>query len=272
MTNHDVLPLVGIPCDIREIGIHPFHAVGEKYINAVAHGARAIPMLMPCFGEGRDLEPLEQVYPIDELLDRVDGVFLPGSPSNVHPQFYRGHDPRPETLLDPQRDALVLPLIRRIVERGMPLFAVCRGIQELNAALGGTLFQHVEEVEGRMDHRENKADSRDRQYAPAHDIETVPDGMLRQITGLARYRVNSIHGQGVDRPAAQLKVEATAPDGQIEALSVAGAPIMQLGVQWHPEWRFRERQPDHALFAAFGEACRSWRDARQAGRTTRQAA
>ncbi|MBC6440733.1 MAG: gamma-glutamyl-gamma-aminobutyrate hydrolase family protein [Rhodospirillales bacterium] len=259
MTDQGALPLVGIPCDLRQIGIHPMHVVGEKYINAVAHGARVMPMLMPCFGAGADLEPLEDLYPVDDLLDRVDGVFLPGSPSNVGPHHYGGHEPRPDTLQDPQRDALTLPMIRRIVARGIPMLAVCRGLQELNAALGGTLFQHVEEQPGRFDHRENKEDPRERQYAPVHDIAVTEGGVLHRITGLISYRINSIHGQGIDRPADAVDVEAIAPDGQIEAVSVRGAPTLQLGVQWHPEWRFRERAPDAALFEAFGEACRAHR-------------
>lgn len=267
MTDRNAAPLVGIPCDARRIGVHPFHAVGEKYIDAVAHGARAIPMLLPCFGEGEDLEPLDGLYSADDLLDRVDGVFLPGSPSNVHPRHYGGHPPRPATLLDDRRDALTLPLIRRAVARGAPLLAVCRGVQELNAALGGTLFQHVEEVPGRMDHREDKAAPRAEQYAPAHDVEVVEGGVLRRVVGLASYRVNSIHGQGIDRPAPALDVEAVAPDGQIEAVSVRGARHLQIGVQWHPEWRFRERAWDAALFAAFGEACRAYRSASPAERT-----
>jgi len=262
MTDHGALPLVGIPCDLRLIGIHPMHVAGEKYINAVAHGARAMPMLMPCFGQGSDLEPLENLYSIDDLLDRIDGVFLTGSPSNVGPHHYGGHEPRETTLLDDQRDALTLPMIRRVVERQIPLLAVCRGIQELNAALGGTLFQHVEEAEGRIDHRENKDDPREKQYGPAHEVTLTRGGMLEQITGLERYMVNSLHGQGVDQPAPSLQVEAVAPDGHIEALSVRGAKTLQLGVQWHPEWRYHERAFDHVLFTAFGEACRAYRQVR----------
>jgi len=261
MLPSDHLPVIGIPCDIREIGPHPFHAVGEKYINGVAHGARAIPLLIPGFGGGRDLEPLDGLIGLDDLLDGLDGIFLPGSPSNVEPSLYGGHAPRPTTLLDPQRDTLALPLIRRVVERGMPLFAVCRGMQELNAALGGSLFQHVEEIPGRMDHRAPDA-PREVQYEPAHDIDVVAGGLLHRMTGLTRYKVNSLHGQGIDRLAEGLTVEATAADGQIEAVSVTGAPSWQLGVQWHPEWRFRERAFDHVLFTAFGEACRAWRSAR----------
>lgn len=266
MAKGGVLPLVGIPCDVREIPPHPFHAVGEKYIDAVAHGAGALPLLLPSFGEGRDLAPLEARYSPDDLLDRLDGIFLPGSPSNVEPVRYGGKAPRPATLLDRQRDSLALPLIRRAVARGVPLLAVCRGIQELNAALGGTLFQHLNEVEGRGDHRPGagKGAPRERLYGPAHEVETVAGGLLRRLTGLARYTVNSIHGQGIDRVAAPLRVEAVAPDGQVEAVSVRGAPF-QLGVQWHPEWRFRERPFDRALFTAFGEACRAHAVAARAG-------
>lgn len=261
MLSSGPMPFVGIPCDIREIAPHPFHAVGEKYINGVAHGARAIPLLIPGFGGGRDLEPLDGLIDLDEMLDGLDGIFLPGSPSNVEPRHYGGHAPRPTTLLDPQRDTLALPLIRRVIARGMPLFAVCRGMQELNAALGGTLFQHVEEIEGRIDHRAPDV-PREQQYEPAHEIAVVEGGALHRTTGLLHYRVNSLHGQGIDRLARGLTVEATAPDGQIEAVSVTGAATFQLGVQWHPEWRFRERPFDHVLFTAFGEACRAWRNAR----------
>ncbi len=263
MMDTSPLPVVGIPCDVRMIDIHPFHAVGEKYIDAVAHGAGAIPMLIPCFGKGGDLEPLEDLYTIDGLLDRVDGIFLPGSPSDVHPHRYGNGEPREFTMLDTQRDSLALPLIRRVIERRVPLLAVCRGIQELNVALGGTLHMVLGEVDGLMAHRTGKSTSRDEQYQPLHDIDVVAGGMLRTIAGLGHYRVNSVHGQGIDRLAPGLDVEATAPDGLIEAVSVRHAPVMQLGVQWHPEWRFRERACDHALFTAFGVACR---DARATGR------
>ena len=262
MARPGALPRIGIPCDAREIAPHPFQAVGEKYIDAVAHGAGAIPLLIPGFGAGRDLEPLDALIDLDQLLDGMDGLFLPGSPSNVAPAHYGGPPPRPGTLLDPQRDALCLPLVRRAVERGLPLFAVCRGMQELNVALGGTLFQHVEEVPGRLDHRADGSRPREAQYRPAHEVELVPDGLLHRLTGLLRYRVNSLHGQGLDRLAGGLTLEATAPDGQIEAVAVSGAALPQFGVQWHPEWRWSERACDRALFRAFGEACRAYRAGR----------
>ncbi|MFM9862287.1 MAG: gamma-glutamyl-gamma-aminobutyrate hydrolase family protein [Micropepsaceae bacterium] len=238
-------PIVGIPCDHRMIGPHPFHAVGEKYIVAVADGANAIPLLIPVLDTPIDLE---------EILDTVDGILLTGSPSNVAPKRYGGVAPREGVLQDERRDATTLPLIRAIVDYGTPLLAVCRGFQELNVAYGGTLHQHVEEVPGRFDHREDKTAPLDVQYAPAHDVKL--SGTLEDIFGRPLIRVNSLHGQGIDRLGDGLVAEAIAPDGQIEGIRVADAKAFALGVQWHPEWSFWESVFSKALFAAFGEAMR----------------
>lgn len=227
------------------IGPHPFHAVGEKYIVAVRDGAGAIPVLLPV---------LENPIEIDEILETVDGIFLTGSPSNVSPKLYGGPAPRPGVLQDERRDATTLPLIRRIVQHGTPLLAVCRGFQEFNVAFGGTLHQHVEEVPGRFDHREDKTAPLDVQYAPAHEVKLTPGGMLAKIAGTNTLKVNSLHGQGVDRLGNGLTVEAVAPDGTIEAFRVTDAPAFSLGVQWHPEWKFWENDFSKALFSSFGQA------------------
>jgi putative glutamine amidotransferase len=241
-------PLVGIPCDHRMIGPHPFHAVGEKYIVAVRDGAGSLPLLVPV---------LENPFDIDEILDTVDGLFLTGSPSNVAPKNYGGVPPREGVLQDERRDATTLPLIRAAVERGVPLLAVCRGFQEFNVAFGGTLHQHVEEVPGRFDHREDKKAPLDVQYAPIHDVQLTPGGSLESIAGKSTIKVNSLHGQGVDRLGEGLAVEAVAPDGQIEAFRVKNAKGFAMGVQWHPEWRFWENEFSKALFAAFGSSMRA---------------
>jgi putative glutamine amidotransferase len=227
------------------IGPHPFHAVGEKYIVAVRDGANAIPLLIPV---------LERPIEIAEILDTVDGILLTGSPSNVAPKIYGGPAPREGVLQDARRDATTLPLIRAIIDHGTPLLAVCRGFQELNVAYGGTLHQHIEEVPGRMDHREDKTAPLDVQYAPIHDVAL--SGTLERIAGARTIKVNSLHGQGIDRLGAGLAVEATAPDGQIEGVRVEAAKSFALGVQWHPEWRFWENDFSKALFKAFGEAMR----------------
>lgn len=245
MSHKDKRPIVGIPCDYRLIGPHPFHAVGEKYIVAVRDGAGAIPVLIPV---------LENPIGIDEILESVDGIFLTGSPSNVAPKNYSGTPPRPGVLQDERRDATTLPLIRHIVERGTPVFAVCRGFQEFNVAYGGTLHQHIEELPGRFDHREDKTAPLDAQYAPAHDVELAPGGELERIAGSRTIKVNSLHSQGIDRLGQGLSVEATAPDGIIEAFRVTNAQNFALAVQWHPEWRFWENDFSKSLLATFGRA------------------
>ena len=258
------LPVVGIPCDAFERGVYPSHGVGEKYIDAVGHGAGVLPILLPCLEEGRDLRALSAHVDPVQLLDMLDGVFFTGSPSNVEPHHYGGAPSAPGTLHDPQRDATTLPLLRLAIARGVPLFCVCRGFQQLNVALGGTLHQRVHEVPGMMDHRDNDDDPREVQYALAHDIAVEEGGVLAPLVPGLRARVNSLHWQGIERLAPGLRVEARAPDGLIEAVSVEGSKGFTLAVQWHPEWRFRENPFSVAMFAAFGAAVRARHAARAA--------
>ena len=246
-------PLVLIPCDVKMVGIHPFHCVGEKYIDAVAHGADACPLLVPASGRGTDLEALTDHVDLDALLALADGVFLPGSVSNVAPAEYGAPDD-PEILHDVQRDALALPLIRRTLELEIPLFAVCRGLQELNVALGGTLHPRLYEVEGMMDHREDAGLERADQYLHVHAVKLAAGGVLAGILGTTEIGVNSLHGQGIRDLAPGLVAEGRAPDGVVEAVSSPGHRGFLIGVQWHPEWRFREDPVSVALFRAFGEA------------------
>jgi putative glutamine amidotransferase len=241
-------PLIGIPADRRILGPHPFHCVGEKYIAAVTEAAGAIAVLLPSLGEQSDLEA---------VLGSVDGILLTGSPSNVEPHRYAGPAADPETMHDPHRDATTLPMIPRVVAAGMPLFAICRGFQEMNVAFGGTLWQKVQDVPGMADHREDKEQPLEVQYGPAHEIELVPGGELERIAGTPRVVVNSLHSQGVERLGGGLEVEARAPDGLIEGFSVRGAPGFALAVQWHPEWQVMNNPFSRALFAAFGEAARA---------------
>ena len=230
------------------IGPHPFHAVGEKYIVAVRDGAGAIPLLVPV---------LQDPIAVDELLDVVDGIFLTGSPSNVSPSIYGGPAPREGVLQDTRRDSTSIPLIQRTIERGKPFMAVCRGFQEMNVAFGGTLHQHLEEVPGRFDHREDKSAPLEVQYAPAHEIELARNGILERLAGQKAVRVNSLHGQGVDRLGAGLEVEAFAPDGTVEAIRPAKASTFALGVQWHPEWKYWEGAFSTAIFREFGQALKA---------------
>jgi putative glutamine amidotransferase len=243
-------PVIGIVADVKRVGPHPFHAVGEKYINAVAHGAGAIPIVLPATTAGEDLESLDVA---EDLLDLLDGLFLPGSVSNAAARHYGSTRAPYGPLEDPQRDGTALPLIRAALARDIPMLAVCRGHQELNVALGGSLHQLVHEQPGLMDHREPKDAPRRLQYAAAHGVKLAEGGLLAQLLGAPVALVNSIHAQGIDRLAAGLAIEATAPDGLIEAVRVERASFA-LGVQWHPEWRFREDRLSTAIFAAFGAA------------------
>jgi len=187
----------------------------------------------------------------------VDGLFFTGSPSNVSPKLYGGPSPREGVLQDEHRDETTLPLLNAAIEMGKPVFCVCRGFQELNVALGGTLHQHLQELPGRIDHREDKDAPLDVQYGPAHDITVHEGGMLAKLLPERRFSINSLHSQGIDRLSPRLRVEAQAPDGTIEAVSMPDAKAFLLAVQWHPEWKWAENPVSRALFAAFGEAVRN---------------
>jgi putative glutamine amidotransferase len=240
-------PVIGLPADRRMIGHHPFHAVGEKYLLAVAQAADAVPLLVPALGDN---------VSVDEILDRLDGLVFTGSPSNVEPSHYSGPASAPGTLHDAARDATTLPLIPAAIERGIPVFGICRGFQEMNVAFGGTLHQRLYEVQGLSDHREDETQPLDVQYGPAHDVVLEPGGVLRGLAGTDRVRVNSLHSQGVDRLGERLIVEARAPDGVVEAFRVKNAPRFALAVQWHPEWKVMSNDFSRALFAAFGASTR----------------
>ena len=240
-------PIVAIPCDRRMVGPHPFHMAGEKYITAVRDGANATPLLVPV---------LSPAIPADDILRIADGLFFTGSPSNVSPKLYGGPSPREGVLQDEHRDSTTLPLLNAAIEAGKPVFCVCRGFQELNVALGGTLHQHLQEIEARLDHREDKNADLDTQYGPAHDMIVEEGGVFARLLPERRFKVNSLHSQGIDRLAPRLRAEAHAPDGTIEAVSMPGAKGFLIAVQWHPEWKWQNDPVSCALFAAFGEALR----------------
>jgi len=220
---------------------------GEKYITAIRDGADGLPFLIPALGDSVDP---------DSILSRVDGLLLTGSPSNVEPHHYAGEASRPGTLHDPHRDETTLPLIDRALKLGVPLFAICRGYQELNVVLGGTLHQHVNEKPGYGNHKENPDDSLEDQYGPAHPVHLVEGGLLHQLAGTDTVTVNSLHAQGVARLADGVTVEAVADDGLVEGFVVDGADAFALAVQWHPEWKVMDNEFSMAIFKAFGDACR----------------
>jgi putative glutamine amidotransferase len=240
-------PVIGIVACVKTFGPHPFHAVGDKYVRAISDCSGGLPFLVPALGEWYDLA---------ELIDRLDGLMLTGSPSDVEPHLYTDEPKNPGSIYDPRRDQTTLPLIRATLERGLPLLAICRGIQELNVALGGTLHQRVHDVPGKLDHRSRKEAPIDIRYGPTHPVAITPGGILSGLAGESEVMVNSLHGQGINRVAPSLDVEAIAPDGLVEAVAVRGSDTFALGIQWHPEWRCQENPLSMAIFGAFGRACR----------------
>lgn len=246
-------PLVAIVADRKVLDLHAFHCVGEKYLNAVIDGAGCDVILLPALGERLDFE---------RMLNLADGWLFTGSASMVDPKLYAGPTLPAGQNLDVQRDATTLPLMRKAVERGVPVFCICRGAQEMNVAWGGSLLQKVHETPGMLDHREDDSAPLAVQYAPAHEVHFRADGLLHKLIQADSYMVNSVHNQGVERLGAGLQIEATAPDGLIEAYSVCDARTFALAVQWHPEWQFQENRLSTAMFAAFGAACKQYQAAR----------
>lgn len=242
-------PLVGLPSDRKQIGHHAFQAVGEKYIRAVIDGADGLPLLLPSL-----VPPLA----LREMLECLDGLLLTGAYSNIEPHHYGDEVSWPDNPHDPARDAITLAIVPLAIEMKLPVLAVCRGLQEVNVALGGTLHQKVHEISGLQDHREDSETSLDSQYAAAHSVRLAPGGLLEAIAGSSQAKVNSLHGQGIRTLGRGLQVEATAPDGLIEAVSLQGGEAFLLAVQWHPEWKVRENPFYLGIFQAFGAACRAY--------------
>lgn len=240
-------PLVIVPADRKMIGKHAFHSAGEKYLSALVSGSDVIPFVLPS---------LSPTLPLREILENIDGLFLTGSHSNIEPHHYSNEPSYDGNLHDRHRDENSLPIIPLAIEMQIPVFAVCRGFQEVNVALGGSLHQKVQEVPGFDDHRENLEDDLDRQYSDSHLISLSPGGLLENLSGKTTAMVNSLHGQGINILAGNLNIEATAPDGLIEAVSLKASHPFFLAVQWHPEWKVGENPFYLSMFQAFGRACR----------------
>ena len=246
-----LMPVVGLVCDRRVFDGMAVHQANDEYITAVRDGSGALPLLIPSS---------DAPLPVAEVLAAVDGLVVHRRAVQCR-ALALWRSARPGTELDEMRDATTLPLLRAAIAAAKPVLAICRGFQELNVALGGTLHQHVHEIAGRLDHREPPgAPSRDAEYAPAHSVMFTPEGLLARLSGLSEAMVNSLHHQGVDRLAPDLAVEATAPDGQIEAVSMPGARGFLLGVQWHPEWGFAHESLEPRHFRGL------WRGALTPGR------
>jgi len=232
---------------------YPAHAAGSMNTEAVAQVVGALPLLIPS-------DP--RCVSVSELLEVCDGFLLTGGRPNVHPAEY-GEDETPaHGTFDRARDAIALPLVRACVERGQPVFGICRGFQEMNVAMGGTLYPEIRDLPGRMNHRMPPDGSLEEKFALRHPVRFVEGGIFHRILGAVEVMTNTLHGQGIKTPGKRILIEGEAPDGTPEAIHVAGAPGFALGVQWHPEWNAGSDPVSRPLFAAFGAAVRDYALAR----------
>src|SRR4051794_20017067 len=229
----------------------PAQLVSERILRAVAESTGALPMMFAGAPEITDA---------DALLDAVDGVLLTGGRANVHPTHF-GTEPHPRyEPYDLKRDALALALIQICVERGVPLFGICRGLQEMNVAFSGSLHPEIRELPGRVNHRMPRLETgeihpdHDVVFGDRHDVRLTPGGAFARMMGRETIRVNSLHGQGILEPGERIVVEGVADDGTIEAIRIADAPGFALGVQWHAEYDPQRNPVNRALFQAFGAA------------------
>ena len=227
------------------------HSVQEVYLKALSSVAEATPIVIPAGAPTSE---------IDAMLDIVDGLCFTGSRSNVAPHHYNGMPSRVGTLHDQARDAITLPLIRRAVARQVPLLAICRGLQEVNVACGGTLHQHVHEIDGNLAHHQDLSTTVAQRFAMAHPVTLTEGGCIAAIVGAKQLTVNSVHSQAVNRLADGLIAEATASDGVIEGFRIANGAEFAIALQWHPEWLIEllDDSPSRKLFTAFGQACRRY--------------
>lgn len=248
-------PLVWLPACHRNLDLDDpggYSVLADRYALAVTQ-----------LGLQPVLYPMAQAEDIPCLLPMVDGVLLTGSPSNVEASHF-GATALSTDLLDPRRDSLTMHLVREALAKAVPLFGVCRGLQEINVALGGSLYQSVHSEAGMQDHREPADAELEVQFAERHDVLLEPGSRFAEWAGGTRARVNSLHGQGIRRLGEGLVAEAHAPDGLVEGVRVQGATAFAYGVQWHPEWRHEQHPFYQRTLKAFAAACRAHRERKEA--------
>ena len=244
-------PLVCVPASHIEVRPEGYrvHATGSTCVESVERFSQCVPIVLPALAGRIDVE---------SFASRIDGLLLTGGRANIEPHHYGG-DPFPDDeFTDPGRDNTVLPLVRACVEAEVPVFGICRGIQELNVALGGTLHYRVHQVPGLDDHRMPQHDdlTAEQIFEPRHLVRLAGGGTFEGLVGRSEVMVNSLHGQGIDRLAERLAVEARSPDGVIEGVRLRSDPSFTVGVQWHAEWKPEEHALSRALFGEFGAAAR----------------
>lgn len=252
MTSSATRPLIGVSANAMQAAErrHLVHATGERNIHSLLRMVDCIPVLLPPVGSAMD---------VADLVARMDGFVLTGGRANVEPHHYDG-DPFPDDeIIDPGRDNLVLPLVRACIAAHVPVFGICRGIQEINVALGGSLHYRIHQLEGKNDHRRPRREdvTLEEVFRPNHMVKFTPGGLFQKLTGHDEMMVNSLHGQGVDRLGDGLMVEAMSPDGVVEGVRYADERQFVVGVQWHAEWQPETHALSSALYTTFGDAARA---------------
>lgn len=243
-------PVVGIIGNMNLLNeSYPVHAGGTMNSEAIAEVSGCLPIIIPS-------DP--RFVSVPELLELCDGFLLTGGRPNVHPSEY-GEDETPaHGTFDRCRDAITLPLVRACVERGQPFFGICRGFQEVNVAMGGTLYPEIRDLPGRMNHRMPPDGTIEEKFALRHVVRFSPGGPFSRILGSEEVMTNTLHGQGINAAGARVVIDGVAPDGTPEAIFVKDAPGFTLSVQWHPEYRAAEDPVSRPLFQAFGKAVSEW--------------
>ncbi len=248
-------PVIGIISNKHVINdSYVVHAAGEINVSAIGEVAQAVPLMIPC-------DP--QAVRIDDLMECCSGFLFTGGRANVHPEHYGEDETEAHGAFDPDRDSIALPLIRALVDRGQPFLGVCRGFQEVNVAMGGSLYPEIRDLPGRDNHRMPPDGTLEEKFALRHEVTFSDGGVYHKLFGAKRVMTNTLHGQGIKEPGARIVIDGHAPDGTPEAIYVENAPGFTLSVQWHPEWNAAKDPVSRPLFEAFGAAVRDWAEGRR---------
>ncbi len=244
-------PVVGIIANFFLINDqYPAQATGIMNVEAVAEVTGAVPLIIPS---------LPNAATVSDLMNICDGFVFTGGRPNVHPEEYGHEETEAHGEFDRDRDRVALPLIRACIDAGQPVLGICRGFQEFNVAMGGTLHPEIRELPGRINHRMNPDGTLDEKFELTHHVHLEPGSCFIDIFGSDEVLVNSLHGQGIDETGARIKIEGHAPDGTAEALSIVDAPGFALAVQWHPEYNAANDPVSKPLFEAFSDALMTWK-------------
>ena len=243
-------PIIGIIGNSHIIeNRYPVHAVGRINLDAAAQVAGGMPYIIAA-------DPA--LVSVAELMDVCDGFILTGGRANVHPETYGEPPTEAHGAFDMARDAIALPLVRACIEAGQPILGLCRGFQEMNVAMGGTLYPEIRDLPGRDNHRMPPEGTLEQQFALRHLVTFEEGGVFHRLMGAQQVMTNTLHGQGINTPGARIQIDGHAPDGTAEAIYIKGARGFALAVQWHPEWNASNDPVSRKLFEAFGDAARHW--------------